>query len=68
MDFPSFFQKGIKRSIHVEEAELTIVVKDINDNVPVFPNATMFGDVQENGPIGESSCFPNDKIFNYIFL
>ncbi|XP_066968094.1 putative neural-cadherin 2 [Macrobrachium rosenbergii] len=37
--------------IHVAETTVTLYVKDINDNPPVFPNATMFGEVQENGPI-----------------
>lgn len=46
-------EKGVRRSIHVVETELTIVVKDINDNAPTFPNVTMYGEVQENGPIGE---------------
>lgn len=41
------------RRVHVVETVLTVQVKDINDNPPVFPNATMFGEVQENGPIGE---------------
>ncbi|XP_042879004.1 neural-cadherin-like, partial [Penaeus japonicus] len=35
---------------HFAETEVTVLVKDINDNAPVFPNATMFGAVQENGP------------------
>lgn len=39
--------------VHVMETVVTVVVKDINDNAPKFPNATMFGEVQENGPIGE---------------
>ncbi|XP_069157547.1 putative neural-cadherin 2 isoform X1 [Procambarus clarkii] len=37
--------------VHVAETVVMVVVKDINDNSPVFPNATMFGEVQENGPI-----------------
>ncbi|KAK8742325.1 hypothetical protein OTU49_001806, partial [Cherax quadricarinatus] len=37
--------------VHVAETVVTVLVKDINDNPPVFPNATMFGEVQENGPI-----------------
>lgn len=36
-----------------EEIVLTVYVKDINDNSPVFPNETMYGDVQENGPVGK---------------
>ena len=46
-------EKGVRRPIHVVETEVTVVVKDINDNQPTFPNSTMFGEVQENGPIGE---------------
>ncbi|XP_069159473.1 uncharacterized protein [Procambarus clarkii] len=38
--------------VHVVETVVTLLVKDINDNPPVFPNTTMFGEVQENGPIG----------------
>lgn len=41
------------RRVHLVETQVTVLVKDINDNPPVFPNATMFGEVQENGPIGE---------------
>ncbi|XP_069945615.1 putative neural-cadherin 2 isoform X3 [Cherax quadricarinatus] len=37
--------------VHIVETVVTVMVKDINDNPPVFPNTTMFGDVQENGPI-----------------
>ncbi|CAL4064457.1 unnamed protein product, partial [Meganyctiphanes norvegica] len=39
------------RKVHVATTEVRVVVKDINDNAPVFPNVTMAGDVQENGPI-----------------
>lgn len=39
--------------VHLVETVVTLLVKDINDNPPVFPNTTMFGEVQENGPIGE---------------
>ena len=39
--------------VHVVETVVTVVVKDINDNAPVFPNTTMLGHVQENGPTGE---------------
>lgn len=51
-----------REQVHVAETVVTVVVKDINDNAPVFPNATMFGEVQENGPIGEL-CYslPTDK-------
>lgn len=41
--------------VHLVETVVTLLVKDINDNPPVFPNTTMFGEVQENGPIGEYS-------------
>ena len=34
---------------HVVETVLTVVVKDINDNAPLFPNTTIYGQVQENG-------------------
>lgn len=37
------------RAQHVAETVLTVMVKDINDNAPVFPNATIYGQVQENG-------------------
>nr|XP_045604889.1 putative neural-cadherin 2 [Procambarus clarkii] len=37
--------------VHLVETVVTIMVKDINDNPPVFSNTTMFGEVQENGPI-----------------
>ncbi|XP_063879939.1 putative neural-cadherin 2 isoform X2 [Scylla paramamosain] len=37
--------------VHLVETVVTLLVKDINDNPPVFPNTTMFGEVQENGPI-----------------
>ncbi|XP_071536735.1 putative neural-cadherin 2 isoform X2 [Panulirus ornatus] len=40
-------QQGL---VHVVETVVTVLVKDINDNSPVFPNTTMFGQVQENGP------------------
>ncbi|KAK8405089.1 hypothetical protein O3P69_001579 [Scylla paramamosain] len=43
---------GRERRVHVVETEVTVVVKDINDNAPVFPNATMIGHVQENGAAG----------------
>ncbi|XP_037782795.1 putative neural-cadherin 2 [Penaeus monodon] len=42
---------GGRGRVHVVEAVVTVVVKDINDNPPMFPNATLFGEVQENGPI-----------------
>ncbi|XP_045132549.1 putative neural-cadherin 2 [Portunus trituberculatus] len=34
---------------HVVETVLTVLVKDINDNAPVFPNTTIYGKVEENG-------------------
>ncbi|XP_068245433.1 putative neural-cadherin 2 [Palaemon carinicauda] len=46
-------EDGLRRrpEVHVAEAVVTVVVKDINDNAPTFPHATIFGEVQENGPI-----------------
>lgn len=50
-----------REKIHVAETVVTVLVKDINDNAPVFPNATMFGKVRENGEPGgwaaEGHCF-----------
>ena len=46
-------------NVHVVETTVTIIVKDINDNAPIFPNATIYGDVQENGPIGKSFVYIN---------
>ncbi|XP_068219630.1 putative neural-cadherin 2 [Palaemon carinicauda] len=37
--------------VHVVETIVTVVVKDLNDNPPLFPNVTIIGEVQENGPI-----------------
>ncbi|XP_066952072.1 neural-cadherin-like isoform X1 [Macrobrachium rosenbergii] len=37
--------------VHEVEILVTVIVKDINDNAPIFPNVTMFGEVQENGPV-----------------
>ncbi|CAL4133360.1 unnamed protein product, partial [Meganyctiphanes norvegica] len=48
------FSRNYKRRggrVHVAETTVTIRVKDINDNAPIFPNVTMYGEVQENGPI-----------------
>ncbi|XP_071513389.1 putative neural-cadherin 2 isoform X2 [Panulirus ornatus] len=42
--------------VHVAETVVTVVVKDVNDNAPVFPNVTIYGEVQENGPIDLSAC------------
>ncbi|ROT61038.1 At-cadherin [Penaeus vannamei] len=42
--------------VHVVETVVTVFVKDINDNAPVFSNTTMFASVQENGAVGEF-CF-----------
>ncbi|XP_047499098.1 putative neural-cadherin 2 [Penaeus chinensis] len=44
------------RRVHLVETQVTVLVKDINDNPPVFPNATMFGEVQENGPIATAKA------------
>ncbi|XP_071513325.1 putative neural-cadherin 2 [Panulirus ornatus] len=41
--------------VHVAETVVTVVVKDVNDNAPVFPNVTIYGEVQENGPIDQSA-------------
>lgn len=41
-----------RRREHVVETEVTVVVKDINDNAPVFPNTTVYGEMQENGEAG----------------
>ncbi|XP_064077719.1 LOW QUALITY PROTEIN: neural-cadherin-like [Macrobrachium nipponense] len=56
-DLNASFPQGIsenvnqdKSSVHSAEMTVTIVVKDINDNPPAFPNTTMFGEIQENGP------------------
>lgn len=46
-------REGVRR-VHEAETTVTVVVKDINDNFPVFPNATMYAEVQENGPVGKS--------------
>lgn len=40
---------GARRQ-HVVETMLTVVVKDINDNAPLFSKTTVHGLVQENGP------------------
>ncbi|XP_066984935.1 putative neural-cadherin 2 [Macrobrachium rosenbergii] len=44
-------QNQKENPVHEVEILVTVVVKDINDNAPVFPNVTMFGEVQENGPV-----------------
>lgn len=46
-----------RKDVHVAETVVTVIVKDINDNAPVFPNTTIYGEVQENGPIGEYPIF-----------
>ncbi|XP_050739089.1 uncharacterized protein LOC127009752 [Eriocheir sinensis] len=51
---PGWVHRG---RVHLVETVVTLLVKDINDNPPVFPNTTMFGEVQENGPIGEYDFF-----------
>ncbi|XP_071534107.1 uncharacterized protein [Panulirus ornatus] len=48
---PKSLPGGGRGRVHVVEMVVTVLVKDINDNPPVFPNATMYGEVQENGPI-----------------
>ncbi|XP_042205076.1 uncharacterized protein LOC121854466 [Homarus americanus] len=48
---PSYMREMRRDQVHVAETVVTVVVKDINDNAPVFPNATIYGEVQENGPI-----------------
>lgn len=55
----SFLSRIISKTNKRFDAEtiLTILVKDINDNAPVFPNTTMYGSVQENGPIGRNFLF-----------
>ena len=45
---------GGESRVHVTETVVMVVVKDINDNAPVFLNATMLGQVQENVPAGKS--------------
>ncbi|XP_068208342.1 cadherin-related hmr-1-like [Palaemon carinicauda] len=50
--------------VHSAEMTVTIIVKDINDNPPVFSNVTMFGEIQENGPaelsVAQVSAWDND--------
>lgn len=46
---------GQRGRVHEAETTVTVVVKDINDNFPVFPNDTMYAEVQENGPVGKSN-------------
>ncbi|KAK8754586.1 hypothetical protein OTU49_016766, partial [Cherax quadricarinatus] len=48
---PPYLREMRREQVHVAETVVTVVVKDINDNAPVFPNATIYGEVQENGPI-----------------
>ncbi|KAK8754219.1 hypothetical protein OTU49_014948, partial [Cherax quadricarinatus] len=48
---PLNLQDMRRDQVHVAETVVTVLVKDINDNAPVFPNTTMYGEVQENGPI-----------------
>ncbi|XP_064098213.1 neural-cadherin-like [Macrobrachium nipponense] len=46
-------EAGNRKEYPVHEVEIlvTVIVKDINDNAPIFPNVTMYGEVQENGPV-----------------
>lgn len=39
--------------VHVVETVVTVKVKDINDNAPVFPDTIILGAVDENGAQGE---------------
>ncbi|KAG7156226.1 Neural-cadherin-like 21 [Homarus americanus] len=48
---PWYIREMRRDQVHVAETVVTVVVKDINDNAPIFPNATIYGEVQENGPI-----------------
>ena len=57
--------KSSSKEVNVAETTVTIIVKDINDNAPVFPNETMFGEVQENGPIGK---FRNNIHCNFFHI
>lgn len=41
------------RRVHVTETTVTVLVKDINDNAPMFPDLTMIGRVRENAAEGE---------------
>lgn len=41
------------RKVHVTATTVTVFVKDINDNAPVFLNGTMLGHVRENAAEGE---------------
>ncbi|XP_064093764.1 putative neural-cadherin 2 isoform X1 [Macrobrachium nipponense] len=50
-DLSAYGIGGRTGRVHLAETTVTIFVKDINDNPPVFPNATMFAEVQENGPV-----------------
>lgn len=41
------------KRVHVTKTTVTVLVKDINDNAPVFPDLTMIGRVRENAAEGE---------------
>ncbi|XP_066937061.1 uncharacterized protein [Macrobrachium rosenbergii] len=38
--------------VHKVTTTVTIIVKDINDNAPVFPESVITGEVEENGQLG----------------
>ncbi|XP_064120797.1 uncharacterized protein LOC135225392 [Macrobrachium nipponense] len=40
--------------VHKVTTTVTIIVKDINDNAPVFPESVITGEVEENGQLGLS--------------
>lgn len=56
--------------VHVVETLVTVVVKDINDNAPLFPNMTIYGEVQENGPIRKyrADLYLSSSIMSYLYL
>ncbi|XP_068212828.1 putative neural-cadherin 2 [Palaemon carinicauda] len=50
-DISAYGIGGRTGRVHLVETTVTIIVKDINDNPPIFINGSMFAEVQENGPI-----------------
>ena len=38
---------------HTTVVNISVLAKDVNDNAPKFLNTTIYGEVQENGPIGK---------------